>query len=141
MRWLRVFMVWMLALALPVQGMAAAAMLHCGSAERHAPRQHAVADGSVHAAGHGEHHHPAGHGADHAHAGAPADEPGTTPHANAAGHACSACAACCVALALPPAMPVLAMADAAPTGVTVLVAPSPSFLTAGPERPPRSLHA
>ena len=51
MRWLRVLMVWMLALALPMQGMAAAAMLHCGSAERHAPPQHAVADGSVHAAG------------------------------------------------------------------------------------------
>lgn len=123
MLWLRMFMVWMLALALPMQGMAAAAMRYCGGAEPQPAAHHAAAEVSVHAADHRQHHHPAGPGADHAHA---------------AGHACSACAACCVALALPPAMPVPVAVDPAPTAVTALVAPSPSFLTAGPERPPRS---
>lgn len=121
MQWLRMFMLWMLALALPLQGMAAVAMLHCG--------HQAPAQIDAHA-GHGLHE---GHVHD--------DASVTGSHTHSAGHSCSACAACCVALALPPAMPVLAAALTAPTSATTLVAPSPSFLTAGPERPPRSLHA
>lgn len=161
MRCLRVLMLWMLALALPLQGMAAVAMLHCASkapVRHHAgiQAQAAAAEAAQggEQAGHGGHVH--GLHAGHAHhdqrvTGAAPDGPmaqashdaslPASSHAHAAGHSCSACAACCVALALPPAMPVLAAALSAPTTAATLVAPSPSFLTAGPERPPRSLHA
>ena len=149
MRWLRVLMLWMLALALPVQGMAAVAMLHC---DHQAPARQAAATDVAQIEAHADHHgHVHGLHKGHVHDGestgaasqgavAQASHDAAS-HTHAAGHSCSACAACCVALALPPAMPVLATALTAPTSATTLVAPSPSFLTAGPERPPRSLHA
>lgn len=142
MRLLRVIMLWWMVLALPMQGMAAAAMLHCGAAGAPVPAsspQQAHHDGIHHAA-------PEADAAHAAHAHHAADAEGSAPAfghdaGHAAGHACSACAACCVAMGLPAGMPVLATAPAATTAVTALVAPAPSFLTAGPERPPRSQRA
>lgn len=159
MRLLRVIMLWWMVLALPMQGVAAAAMLHCGAAASGAPayassQQPAAAEhhGGMHAgadpAQHAHHAHPAMAMPDDAGTtdGLTPDEPLSGQPAShqagpAAAHACSACAACCVAMGLPTGMPTLVAAPTAPTAVTALVAPAPSFLTAGPERPPRSQRA
>jgi hypothetical protein len=137
-------LVWLTVLALPLQGLAAAAMLHCASG---AATTHEVM------------HQQSPHGPSaHRHDGspAPADAPttplatpddlhGTTPAAVGAGepvaggaHTCSACAACCAAMALPalawdlPA-PMLASVPLPASG-----AGSASFIASGLERPPRA---
>lgn len=110
---IRLLLVWLLAVALPVQGVSAATMQFCG---------HAAAP--VHAAGHDHHAHADGGGAQK-----PAADPGA--------HKCSACAACCMATALPPGGAPLA----APQPDVPTAQPVPS-LYADPdasalERPPR----
>ncbi len=152
--WLRPLLICLLAMALPLQGTAAAAMLNCGSSHHH------VAVGVVDPAGAmpaaPKHHLPSGYvGHIHAQATSPAGEPATQAHASthadhasapakgldAPGHLgkskCSACAACCTGLALPMTLPRFNAAMSservsanAPTSLVV-------FLTDGPERPPR----
>lgn len=158
---MRVLVVWLVAMALPVQAFAAGAMLHCGPmhermgavgaapvAQHDTTHRHSVA---APAAGEPVHH---AHGAPSpAELGAPMPGPGPgDPTAGAPGHAgaeptaatplgdhqCSVCAACCVALALPattatlPARPVEALFAA-----LTLPAP-PSFVPSGLDRPPRA---
>jgi hypothetical protein len=123
--WLRTLWICWLALALPVQGFAAAQMLQCGPA--HA-RMH-VAVSTVH-----EHTH------DHAHHGAATahhDDTSPDPSSALAKHSCSACAACCVGLALPSSAPLLTTPTEAAIRDTGAGAPEPVFLTSGLERPPR----
>ena len=110
-RSLRVVFAFLLALALPLQGYAAASMAACGPA--HAAGHHEVASGS----------HPA-HGA-HAVLG------------KLTKSKCSVCAACCAAMAMPvawlefdAASPAQSFAPSSPTA-------DAAFLTAGLERPPR----
>lgn len=122
LHWLRA-LIWALALALPLQAMAATWMLSCGDhggqpstqTSAHQPAQ------------------PHEHGADVGHVHHTEDMP--------AGHQCSACAACCVGAALPSAMPVLA----GPAGHGVQIAPPEaarlSITMAGLERPPRPVLA
>ncbi|MCR5869156.1 hypothetical protein [Aquincola sp. J276] len=155
MRLLRVIMLWWMVLALPMQGLAATAMLHCGAAtsgamahagshQAHQDVQHDGLHSGMDHQAHENHGYPAAATPDAGGAtdGLTPDEPPPGPAAGPLyGHACSACAACCVAMGLPAAMPVLASAPAATTAVATLVAPAPSFLTAGPERPPRSPRA
>lgn len=140
-RSLRRVLLWLLMLALPLQGLAGVARLHCADGDPAAtitPSQAAQA-----APGHGIDHDP---GHDHpgpGHAGAQATQlgaadglPGSSDGGTAAAK-CSACAACCVALAL---VPQWSQASApTPRGVAPLPpeAPATTFLTSGPERPPR----
>ena len=142
-RFVRCFVMWLLVLALPVQGFAASTMLHCGAGHHgtvqategghdHAGHMHmgaqdvsAVSDSNAH---------------DHAAEASPSHEDSafshTAKHANVKGK-CSACAACCTVAFLP-------------TNVIVFTAPAPSralpvieltthagFIADGPERPPR----
>lgn len=148
-----------MALALPLQGMAAVARLHCGAAGLAAP---ALAHGALHghdldhatlhhATGHASHQgHPAQHHASPLNAGAVAEpssdaraidapnlRPIQKPHASH-GHACSACAACCAGLGLPAAIPLLTEPDLASVPAATVAAPAFHFLASGPERPPRS---
>lgn len=106
-------------LALPLQGIAAAAMISC------APSHHglqATVTRHVDAAAHAHHH-----GEDH--------EPAATPaHGK---HACSACAACCIGGALMPSplrLPVDFSTHRPPLPARVT---PPAFITEGTERPPR----
>ena|SRR6218665_1978348 len=120
LRWLQA-LVWLLALALPLQTQARVSMLGCGPVhEAPAPQPHQMMDG----ADHHVHHHQQ----------AEPSEPQT--HAKAS-HQCSACAACCIGAALPSA----ALQLEGPTGHGVrLAAPEPASLdvvTALLERPPR----
>jgi hypothetical protein len=130
---------WLVALALPVQGVAAATMLHCGSESGHAGAVvvdkaiHAKSDSPAMAAAATEHTHHGVHG--HVDAAEPAHD-----HASHDKGGCSACASCCSAAALlmSPGMPmaatvVRAAAIALPTTLVV------AFLTDGPDRPPRSI--
>jgi hypothetical protein len=128
---LRLLVLWLLALALPLQG--AAATLRCG--------------GSMHGAAHAAasmHAGPAAHAEHDAHAEGTTGA-GLASHAHPAGHAsgkapsCSACASSCCSPAALPALPTVALPE--PTGGTMAAVPvvrTPVFLTDGPERPPRA---
>lgn len=140
--WLRRLFVWLVVLALPAQGMAGVARLHCASA----PGAAAVVAAGAHAgagahrhghdrAGHGHHHH-----GDTAVAAAPADDGGASPAPTVA-HKCSACAACTVGAALPPARTVVPQPEPEPPTLRAAPLPAISFIASGPERPPRSSRA
>lgn len=126
MKSLRVWLLVLLAFALPVRGAMAAAMV-CAPAAVH---EHAVGF-TGHA--HGQAHH--ADSAAHAHAG--------QGHDATAGHdtadKCSACASCCAAT--PPLVAGFALAQAPPAATQFPEhrAPAAEFLSAGQERPPRSI--
>ncbi|MBE7417955.1 MAG: hypothetical protein HS128_09380 [Ideonella sp.] len=109
-RVIRPFVFWLLALALPLQGLAAATMLHCVPA----------ADAARHAAH--EHHASMAHDGD----------------AQIQVHKCSACAACSVGLALPSASHTLPEPAVAPQAAPAPDGGHAAFFTSGPERPPRA---
>ena len=142
---LRSLLIWLMALALPIQAVAAAGMLHCGAAHRLMQVGSASADALD---GHDRVHEAAPHqhvdadtGLDtEMSAGDPSDE---GPNYTALGddYTCSACANCCSAVALPasmvrlPAPPIAAHAAALPaTNID-------SFMPSGIERPPRTFLA
>ena len=133
----RLFLMWLLVLALPVQGVAAASMLHCGPARGNSPG--AVAQGQGH--DHARHAH-AGHAADEALQAQPADHAAAVDDDllvhDASQVGCSACASCCSATAIPAAPLVLAPSDPVHTVNRAIAFDVVAFLTGGPERPPRS---
>ena len=120
--WLRA-LIWALALALPLQAMAATLMLGCGD---HGGLQ------STHSSTHQptQQHE---HGADIEHVHHTEDMP--------AGHQCSACAACCVGAALPSAMPPLPNPAGHGVHIAQPEAARLSISMAGLERPPRPVLA
>lgn len=127
-RRLRFALLWLLLLALPLQGYAAAVGLHCG--QQPGPKPHHASAGLSAVA-------PACHGAA-AVAGSAAVAAVAANHTDAAAKLkCSVCAACCHAAALaPPAltfesMPPVTRPDSF-VAVSVL-----GFFTDGPDRPPR----
>lgn len=150
---LRAMLVWLVVLVMPVQGLAAAGMLHCAaghgnSAAGSAPHGGAAggppahpgvfSDAPVHPASvpAGEVHHGAMHdgvmhgGVMHS-GGGLADDPA------ASAHGCSACAACCAALALPGGL-WLTIEPSGPTfDSSASPGAAPSFVPPGLERPPR----
>lgn len=130
--------VWLLALALPLQGIAAAGMQACGPTHGHTVPVAA----SAHGAGHGHTGAHSVHGDVHAEAHVPAVEhPSADTELPAAGHQCGACAACCPAVALPSALAL----PVAPASEAVVIPAAParlaSFVPPGLERPPRTLLA
>jgi hypothetical protein len=133
---LRIVFVWVLAAALPLQGIAAASMANCGPdhpGAAEAALEHRL-PAAVHApgetsAGHHHHHVRTDGGGSLDHKPAPA-KPQTSK--------CSLCASCCTAAAVPSlALHIDAVslpnffAPSASIGVT-------AFLTTGQERPPRT---
>ena len=141
---LRFWMLWLLACALPLQGIAAAAMLHC------APQQGRVAMAAPTALVHAGHGHAADHDQheQHVHHGHDADaEPvdaastGDADGAASGAHACSACAQCSNCSALP--MQALSLPAAPVPGAVRTPAPvlHAGVVPDGLERPPRFLPA
>lgn len=140
---------WLVALAVPVQGYAAVTMLGCGpghhdTAGTQSPVAIANDDEAAsppqlhesHAEVAGERHHDDSAEPEHAHALKAHGTPG-----KAGKGSCTPCASCCVVAALPATALVfqaIALLDffvpLAPRGIA-------SFLTEGPERPPRSILA
>lgn len=132
----RCLLIWLVALAVPLQGMAAASLRHCMPAHERMQGAGTVhAEGHSHAA-HSHHHHP---GDQAASSGSTAHDAG--PHQAAdsfkAGK-CSACAACCVALGLPADAVQVPVVPAGGFVARLRVAASPSFVPGGLDRPPRT---
>ena len=146
----RILVVWLLALALPVQGFAAATMSHCAGG-------HHDSAAAVTAGGHDHSMHM--HASD-AVGGMPdmashdgsapsvssveidkASSPAATKHPKVALSKCSACAVCCSVAYLPTA--VLAFPPSVPVELpAIFQSPAPAaFFTDGPDRPPRLLLA
>lgn len=144
----RTVVIWLLALALPAQGMAAATMALCDpNHHRLAIVSPSVEPGPVES-GRPAPCHPREHGVVGAAAGAepsaqaqelPAGEVPAATWVQADPHQCSACAACCSAAAIGNDVVVLPAAAASSTPVTSLVPGVERFASGGPDRPPRPL--
>ena len=132
-RFIRVF-AWLLIVALPMQGYAAATMVNCSG------RHHEVAVDHAHD-GSANHHH--GH-ADHSsrpHEVASAGDNVDAQMGDLANLAstltCSACAACCVGIALPIALATQTFAAPASEPYFQRTSPTVDVLLKGPDKPPR----
>ena len=125
----RVLLMWLLAVALPVQGVTAATMQFCGPGH-HPQTQQVQAAGHVHGAAHDE--------ADGHHAGSASKAAAASDPAQHGQQKCSACAACCAGSALPPAAIVLPVVKPAIERVTVVPSAYVGPDVAGLEKPPRS---
>ncbi|TAK78015.1 MAG: hypothetical protein EPO01_21400 [Aquabacterium sp.] len=156
-RWLRITLLWLLAAALPVQGWAAVTMALCGPTH-HRMSQAAAVVHNPETHGHATHDH-ADHrgatdhddGAHHVH-GEVASNDTATAGANCA-HGpdcvhhdakfskakCGTCASCCTGTAIPTTLVSLKAAPQTFFVSPVLPRTSVTFLTAGPERPPRTI--
>jgi hypothetical protein len=131
--------------ALPLQGLAAAAMLNCGPSHHRMATQGTGPDAAPHPAHGADHHGPASH-AGHEHMGSPTPASAADPSENTSDHdpltklsqyKCSACASCCLGLALPST---IVSFDASVSSDTVepgMPQAAAVFLTDGLERPPR----
>lgn len=129
----RLLLLWLMAVALPLQGFSAGGAQHC------VPMHERMQVTEARDLGHGDHHHAAASDAD---AQAEAlDHPVPKSPAKTGAFKCSACAACCVALGLPASAPAV---PGQPAGGPQLRAPEAAmaaFLTDGLERPPRTVLA
>jgi hypothetical protein len=137
----RTLLIWLLVLAVPAQGAAAATMAFCG------PNHHGgglpVAEVSATAAEHSHQGHGmAGHELD---VDATSDVVGTD-EASAIGKAsqaakqkCSVCASCCSLGAILTTVPVVPATDSAPTVFITVVPTVDAFAADGPDRPPRNV--
>ena len=133
----RTVLLWLLLLALPMQGYAAATMVNCGS--NHHRMAAAAKFGGATSASAAAHHVHHGMQGSHVHdESAGSNKHDIHPSDPASKFKCSACAACCVGAALPIAP--LVFATAAPSGAPpdfFSIGPI-GFLTDGPDRPPRT---
>ena len=136
-RAVRLALMWLLAVALPMQGVSAATVLACGLGHH----EHPASEASVHS-----HSHTLGHGhalvASSHDTGAITRAPaGKTDLGKVTGHKCSACASCCLGAAVP-AETASFCAIQLPEVFSSLVARTlPAYLTEGLERPPRTFLA
>jgi hypothetical protein len=132
-------LIWLLVLAVPAQGAAAATMAFCGPNHHGggSPRAEVSATSSEHS------HHGdamAGHelDADADAVVASADEVSVVVKASqAAKQKCSVCASCCSLGAILTTVPVVPASDSAPTVFTTVVPTVGAFAADGPDRPPR----
>ncbi len=156
---IRTLLIWLLVLAVPAQGAAAATMALCGpnhhAAGAGAAMVHAQAGGLSSASPHDlPHDRPQAHSHDHAQHSAATPAARDHDHAvavapfageasvpaqgmHAGQHKCSACASCCSVSAM--LSPVLAVPvpDFAPTVFTAVVPSVEAFSSDSPDRPPR----
>ena len=131
----RLLLLWMIALTLPFQGVYAAAVVRCDALE-HAmlasPAQAHLPEAEEAGAGH----------LNHAHAQPSHDGHSFHHHASAPKVGCNTCGACCASVAPPPAVPALVAPQAWQlVAVGALTITAVTFVTGGPERPPRSFAA
>jgi hypothetical protein len=130
----RALTIWIVALALPLQGYAAAAMIACG------PMHGQMASASERSASHDHHdavshaHHAVDEGSD---GKAHADE--TSGFAKFLKFKCSACASCCTAPAAPsPVVSFLGVMQAHAEPIPFFGSSEDSIVPDGLERPPRT---
>jgi hypothetical protein len=116
--------------------LAAASMLHCASMPGHGPAG-MQAHEATSASAHDDHGHHQGHGAI-AGLDVTTDADPSLTHSTGAGHKCSSCAACCAGVGLPAAAAQLPDLDLGCEPVTLAGASPVTFISSGPERPPRA---
>lgn len=138
----RVAFIWWLMLAIPIQGIAASAMLHCGPGhERQMQQAHA---GDHHG---GDHEAGAAHDRQSADSTADADADADTdadaqPDPGSLGkYKCSACAQCCTSVALLDRATDVIRLEPMSVTPTMTADRCPQVAQTGPERPPRSFLA
>ena len=143
-------MIWVMSVTLPVQGMAAAYLLKCDPAHRHAPGPAAMPVDHVshgHALHDGEqdlsHARMASHidAADFTGAAQPAGASAIDTPPHHAGHKCSACASCCSGCALLGAQVVIGTPEHAGGFIAAPLIRFARVAVDGPERPPRASRA
>jgi len=132
-------MVWLVALALPVQAIASATMAHCGQSHQRmhtaqADSHRQVSPGHDHVGhdGASQHQHDAAEAAASGHDVAQADN-----FTDLGTYKCSACASCCSVCALLSTMPQLAAPEFMPAVFAAVVLAVDPFAADGLERPPR----
>lgn len=130
---------WLLLLALPLQGFAAATMINCG------PNHHRMASAAItetpdaheHPAA-GQHNHPMNVASDHHDAASnDSDAPSVHHLDKLMKFKCSACAACCMGAAMPTAAVTFKAFPPAMTPDSLVLTSHVGFVTDGPDRPPR----
>lgn len=147
---IRTLLVWLLVLAVPAQGAAAATMAFCGPnhpggaaasrAEQRAPAEHVhpqahpQADAQGSHGDHGDHDKATAARADSADAGSSA-APAKSVHAD--NQKCSACASCCSIGAILNSVLAVPAPELTPTVFSVVVPTVDAFAVDGPDRPPR----
>ena len=127
-------LVWLLIVALPMQGFAAVTMVNCSG------RHHEAAVGDRAHDGHANHHHGHADRSSHTHEAAHGDSADTQSgdQVNLASTlTCSACAACCVGIALPIAMATQTFLAQASEPYFRRTLPTVDVLLEGPDKPPR----
>src|SRR5689334_21682895 len=142
LRVLRLTLMWLLALAVPVQGFAAASMIGCGTSHHGAAGMHSHAVGMhQHEVGASQHSHGGDedemalgghqqHAADVSHGDDHSSHGGQTKFTKSS---CSACASCCTSAALPSAPMVFQPADAPSVFVLLASQRVVSFVSGGLE--------
>jgi hypothetical protein len=148
---LRAALIWIVVLAIPAQGIAAATLLHCGPGhDRQVPSAVSTVDSVAHAHADGHsstqmHHHASADTAvDSADANAAPPHDGAGPdtvYAERAKYKCSMCAQCCIGAALLYMAPSFALTQGTEPAPTAVPAAAQGFITEAPERPPRQLLA
>ena len=142
-RRLRTLLIWLLALALPAQGVIAATMVFCG------PNHHDRASAAAMAHDADAAHHPLDSAA-HSHheaadgqAGNTASDESATPDkfAKSGLQKCSVCASCCSAAAIHDTGPKLPVLEPMAADFAALATAVEPFAADGPDRPPRHLLA
>ena len=136
-------LIWLLALALPAQGVIAATMVFCGPNHHDGASAAAVAHDAD--AAHQPHdvaahsHHEAADGQAESTA---ADETSAPDKFSPSGmQKCSVCASCCSAAAIHDTVPKLPVFEPAATDFAALAPAVEPFAADGPDRPPRHLLA
>ena len=140
----RSVLIWLMVLAMPVQGMAASTVVFCGPLHERMMLPPAAADHDESAVP--EHEHlwrMQAHAAtvlpdDSAAAADAAGMPAMNRFTHPGTFSCSACASCCSMLAIPESFASVGEPDLVNTTPAALAVGVQSFVTEGPERPPRS---
>jgi len=139
-RVVRFLLAWLLAVALPVQGVSAASMAACGAHHGHVGSSGGASWHRARAANDHSHLHAMGTALPAPAAVADATHAKTTL-AKVAAPKCSACASCCASAVVPTeAISFDAVAAADPFPPLIARAPA-AYVTEGPDRPPRSFLA
>ncbi len=136
----RFVLAWLVLLALPMQGFAAATMLNCGP-NHHRMMAAAMAgatEADEHVAGE-QHHHEMGVMADHLHEAAADDGDTALVHHldKLMKFKCSACAACCMGAAMPTAAVCFDPLPLAVSPAAYVPTLHLGFVADGPDKPPR----
>ena len=144
---IRALLIWLLVLAVPAQGAAAATMAFCGpnhhggggaaQMQATAPTHHAHPDGAVAS----EHQHFQATAAADEDSSASEDSVASAKGSHASKHKCSACASCCSVGAILSSVLAVPAPVFAPTVFSALVPSVDTFAADGPDRPPRMVLA